>query len=107
MATIARKSSKRSQSLIDKTKSIFFSSRGFPIILTFTVLAILFVLFRMKTVELDYQVNFLNKEIEEVIVENKDLKARKAKLMSVDRLRAMATKHGLSQPKQNQIIVVP
>lgn len=107
MATIARKSSKRSQSLIDKTKFIFFSSRGFPIILTFTVLAILFVLFRMKTVELDYQVNFLNKEIDEVIVENKDLKARKAKLMSVDKLRAMANKHGLSQPKQNQIIVVP
>lgn len=107
MATMARKSPRRSLSLIEKTKSIFFSSRGFPIILTFTVLAIMFVLFRMKTVELDYQVNFLNKEIEEVVVENKDLKARKAKLMSVDKLRAMAQKHGLSQPKQNQIIVVP
>tara|TARA_R110002049_G_scaffold260900_1_gene436983 strand:+ start:4170 stop:4490 length:321 start_codon:yes stop_codon:yes gene_type:complete len=106
MATVRRKA-KSSQNLIDKTKAIFFSSRGFPIILTFTVLAILFVLFRMKTVELDYQVNYLNKEIEEIVVENKDLKARKAKLMSVDKLRAMAQRHGLSQPKQNQIIVVP
>ncbi len=106
MATVRRKV-KGTQGLIEKTKSIFFSSRGFPIILTFTVLAILFVLFRMKTVELDYQVNYLNKEIDEVVVENKDLKARKAKLMSVDKLRAMAQRHGLSQPKQNQIIVVP
>ena len=39
--------------------------------------------------------------------ENKDLKARKARLMSVDRLRSMAKQHGLAQPKQNQIIVVP
>lgn len=106
MATMTRKA-RSSQSLIDKTKAIFFSSRGFPIILTFTVLAVLFVLFRMKGVELDYQVNIVNKDIEEVSVENKDLKARKARLMSVDRLRSMAKQHGLAQPKQNQIIVVP
>ncbi len=84
MATMTRKA-RGSQSLIDKTKAIFFSSKGFPIILTFTVLAILFVLFRMKGVELDYQVNYINKEIDEVSVENKDLKARKARLMSVDK----------------------
>lgn len=106
MATMTRKA-RGSQSLIDKTKAIFFSSRGFPIILTFTVLAILFVLFRMKGVELDYQVNFLNKEIDEISVENKDLKARKARLMSVEKLRTMAKRHGLVQPRQNQIIVVP
>lgn len=106
MATMTRKA-RGSQSLIDKTKAIFFSSRGFPIILTFTVLAILFVLFRMKGVELDYQVNFLNKEIDEISVENKDLKARKARLMSVEKLRTMAKRHGLAQPRQNQIIVVP
>lgn len=106
MATIARKA-RSSQSLIEKTKTIFFSSRGFPIILTFTVLAVLFVLFRMKGVELDYQINIVNKEIDEVSVENKELKARKARLMSVERLRSMAKQHGLAQPKQNQIIVVP
>ena len=106
MATMTRKA-RGSQSLIEKTKAIFFSSRGFPIILTFTILAVLFVLFRMKGVELDYQVNIVNKDIEEISVENKDLKARRARLMSVDRLRSMAKQHGLSQPKQNQIIVVP
>mgnify|MGYP003642594968 CR=1 FL=1 len=106
MATMTRKA-RGSQSLIDKTKAIFFSSRGFPIILTFTVLAILFVLFRMKGVELDYQVNYINKEIDEISVENKDLKARKARLMSVDKLRDMAKTHGLAQPRQNQIIVIP
>ena len=70
-------------------------------------MAILFVLFRMKSVEIDYKVSDVNKDIEKVMLENKELKAKKAKMLSVKSLKKMAKNHGLSQPKQDQIIVIP
>lgn len=61
----------------------------------------------MKGVELDYKITSVNKDIEKVVLDNKELKARKARLLSVKRLRKMASKYQLRQPKQNQIIVLP
>lgn len=40
----------------EKVKNIIFSTQGLPIFLSFTTVAILFVLFRMKNVEMDYQI---------------------------------------------------
>ncbi len=90
----------------EKIKSVLFSSQGLPIFLNFAGLAILFVLFRMKSIELDYKLTDENRKIENLVVLNKDLKAKKAKLLSVDQLRKMARKHKLKRPKQSQIIAI-
>jgi hypothetical protein len=101
-----KKTSEKFQ-LGNKIKEIVFSSRGFPIFLSFTTLAILFVLFRMKNVEMDYKISKTNRDIEKVLLDNKELKAKNARMLSTERLRRLATAHHLDQPKQDQIIVIP
>lgn len=90
-----------------KIKEVVFSSKGFPIFLSFTTLAILFVLFRMKNVEMDYKISKSNRDIEKVLLDNKELKAKSARMLSTDKLRRLALAHNLDQPKQDQIIVIP
>ncbi|EQC42893.1 hypothetical protein M899_0069 [Bacteriovorax sp. BSW11_IV] len=91
----------------EQLKKIFLSSQGLPIFLTISIIGILFVLFRMKGVELNYNITSINRDIEQVVVEGKELKARKARMLSVNNLRKMAKKFDLSEPKQHQIIVIP
>lgn len=102
----AKRSAEKIQ-LGKKLKEIIFSSQGFPIFLSFTSLAILFVLFRMKNVEMDYKISKTNKEIEKVMLDNKELKAKRARMLSSDKLRKLASAHNLDQPKQEQVIVIP
>jgi len=85
----------------------FENSQGYPILVTITFLAILIVLCRMKTLEVDYSINDTNKEIDRSVVENKDLKAKHAKLLSSDSLRRMAKKHDFNLPTQQQVLVIP
>ncbi|MFT6068781.1 MAG: cell division protein FtsL [Bacteriovoracaceae bacterium] len=98
---------KRKIQISNRLKETFFSSQGLPLSLAFITISILFVLFRMKGVELDYKVNEVNSKIEKHLLENKELKAKKAKMLSTKNLRHMASKHSLKQPTQKQIIVVP
>lgn len=104
---MASKKSSENLQLGKKIKEIIFSSQGFPIFLSFTTLAILFVLFRMKNVEMDYTISKTNREIEKVVMDNKELKAKKARMLSAEKLRKLAMAHNLDQPKQDQIIVIP
>lgn len=90
-----------------KVKEVIFSSQGLPIFLSFTTLAILFVLFRMKNVEMDYKISKSNRDIEKVLLDNKELKAKNARMLSTEKLRRLAAAHNLDQPKQDQIIVIP
>lgn len=99
--------SKKKIKISEKLKDTLFSSQGLPLSLAFITISILFVLFRMKGVELDYRVNEVNSKIEKRLLENKELKAKKAKLLSTKNLRNMATAHSLKQPTQKQIIIVP
>jgi len=107
LATASRRSKASSINPATALKNIIFSNQVFPFVLTFFVLGLLFVLFRMKGVELDYKITSVNKDIERVTLDNKELKAKKARLLSVNRLRKMASKYGLKQPRQKQIIVLP
>ncbi|MDD0854666.1 hypothetical protein HBN50_16250 [Halobacteriovorax sp. GB3] len=116
MAQTKRKAKSKSKSKAESTiglkvkeqlKKIFLSSQGLPIVLTISIIGILFVLFRMKGVELNYKITSLNKDIEKVVVEGKELKAQKARLLSIKSLTKMARKYNLSEPKQHQIIVIP
>lgn len=90
-----------------KIKELILSTKGFPIFLSITALAVLLVLFRMKKVEMDYAITRTNKEIEKVLFDNKELKAKKARMLSAEKLRKLAAVHKLDQPKQEQIIVIP
>jgi hypothetical protein len=103
----AKGKSKDSFAWIGNLKDILFSTKGLPFFLTFTTLAVLFVLIRMKNVEKDYQIAKTNKDIEKVLLDNKELKAKKARMLSSDKLRKLASIHHLEQPKQDQIIVIP
>lgn len=93
--------------LYQTIKKTFFSSQGFSLFLTLTILGIMFVLFRMKNLELDYNMSSIKKSIDKVTLENKELRAVRASLLSTDRLRKMAKKHSFQQPKQEQIIIIP
>lgn len=92
--------------IIEKIKSFILSAKVLPLVLVFTLTGFLFVMFRMKSLELDYKISGVNKEIKAKILDNKELKAKKAKLLSVKNLRRMASKFKFSEPNQEQIIVI-
>ncbi len=94
-------------STIAGIRRILFSSQGLPIFLTAFVLGILFVLFRMQGIELDYEFVDVKKRIDRANLESKTLNAQKARALSVKSLRMLAKKYRLSEPKDNQIIVIP
>lgn len=110
MATVSRKRAVRKPAeseLKKKVKAIFFSAQGLPIFLSLIVITVLFVLFRMKTVEMNYKIAAISKDIEKVKIEGKELKAKKAKHLSVKNLRKLARTYKLQQPKKHQLIVIP
>lgn len=82
------------------------NAQSFPFIMSVTVLAILFVLFRMKGIEQDYAYNELSIQIQKAKNESKDLMAKKAYKLSLHNLRQLAVKHNLNEPTQEQIIVI-
>ena len=88
-------------------KEFFLSSQGFSILLVLCIMAIFLVLFRMKTVELDYEIARINKLVKKKRQEGRDLRAKRAKMLSIRNLRAMARKYNLNEPEQKQIIVIP
>lgn len=92
---------------LNAVKRVIFSSQGFPIFLTLVMMAFLFVVFRMKVIEFEDRISKMNDDIDKVTRENKRLKAAKAKLLSPVRLKQLARQYDLSEPKQEQIILVP
>jgi hypothetical protein len=84
-----------------------FNPKALPFTLTFTTLAILFVGFRMKGIEQAYSVNTIESDIRKAVIRNKELKAERARDMSVPRLREFAVKYELKEPGPEQIILIP
>lgn len=93
----------------NKFKSIknFIHSNSMPLIITMTTVAILFVLIRMKGIEQDYEYNEISKIHKNEKDDNKELKAYKAKLLSVKNLKSFSNKFKLKEPKDNQVIIIP
>jgi hypothetical protein len=98
---------RKKKTITETLKEAIFSSQGFPILLTFSVIGVLFVLFRMKSIELDYKISEIDKERNKIEMEGKEIKATKARLLSVKNLRKLARKYDLKQPSSKQIIVIP
>jgi cell division protein FtsL len=84
-----------------------FNPKALPFTLTFTTLAVLFIGFRMKGIEQAYQLNSIESEIDKVSIESKELKAQRAREMSVHKLREFAVKYDLKEPGPEQIILIP
>lgn len=84
-----------------------FNSHTLPLIFTISVLGIFFVLIRMKGVEQDYQYNDLAKKITLQKTENKELKAKRARELSVKNLKAYADKYELNEPDEKHVIIIP
>src|SRR5690606_21894547 len=84
-----------------------FNPKALPFTLTFTTLAILFVGFRMKGIEQAYLLNNIESDIDKASIRNKELKAHRAREMSVPRLREFAVKYDLKEPGPEQIILIP
>ncbi|MGE3608911.1 MAG: hypothetical protein AB7I27_04940 [Bacteriovoracaceae bacterium] len=84
-----------------------FNPKALPFTLTFTTLAVLFVGFRMKGIEQAYQLNNIQNDIQKSIIRNKELKAQRAREMSVPRLREFAVRYDLKEPGPEQIILIP
>lgn len=91
----------------NRVLEFFFSPKALPFTLTFTTLAVLFVGFRMKGIEQAYQVNNIQTDIHKSIIRNKELKAQRAREMSVPRLREFAVRYDLKEPGPEQIILIP
>jgi hypothetical protein len=81
--------------------------KALPFTLTFTTLAVLFVGFRMKGIEQAYSLNNIEQDIQKATIRNKELKAQRAREMSVPRLREFAVKYDLKEPGPEQIILIP
>jgi cell division protein FtsL len=93
--------------LFSRIKNFIFSSQGLPIILVYLTLGVLFVLFRMKSIEMDYRLVEVNQEISKKNLQERELSAKTAELLSTSNLRELARKYNLKQPKQDQIILIP
>ncbi|MES2528423.1 MAG: hypothetical protein V4598_15175 [Bdellovibrionota bacterium] len=84
-----------------------FNPQALPFTLTFTILAVAFVGFRMKGIEQAYELNNIENDIQKAIIRNKELKAMRAREMSVPKLREFAVKYDLKEPGPEQIILIP
>ena len=84
-----------------------FNPQALPFTLCFTILAVLFVAFRMKGIEQAYALNHINSDIQKAVINNKELKAQRARSMSVPKLREFAAQYGLKEPGPEQIILIP
>jgi len=91
----------------NRVLDFFFNPRALPYSLSFITLSVLFVGFRMKGIEQAYEINKLEIEIEKSVIQNKELKAHRAREMSVQKLREFAVKYDLKEPGPEQIIFIP
>lgn len=94
-------------SLTNKVKNFFLNSKAMPLVFAFSVIGIMFVLIRMKGVEQDYTFNELEKRVKIQQLQNKELKAQKARHLSMKKLRAIADKFDLNEPDEKRIIIIP
>jgi hypothetical protein len=91
----------------NKVLQTLIQPRVLPFTLTFSCMAVLFVTIRMKSIEQAYQLDGLTNAMDKAIVENKELKAQRARMLSVQRLRDYAEKFNLKEPGPEQIILIP
>jgi cell division protein FtsL len=83
------------------------TSQTFPLICVLGTLGVMFVLIRMKGLEQDYRYSDITKKIKIQETENKELKAERARMLSIKNLKGFATKYKLKEPDEKHIIIIP
>lgn len=61
----------------------------------------------MKGIEQDYKLNEIQKIVDIHKIKNKELKAIKARELSIKKLKAYAKKYNLQEPDDKRIIIIP
>lgn len=84
-----------------------FTSQTLPLIFVVSILGIMFVLIRMKGIEQDYKYNEIAKRISVQKIQNKELKANRARELSVKKLKAYAKDYNLNEPDEKRVIIIP
>ena len=78
-----------------------------PLVFVLSTIGILFVLIRMKGIEQDYKFNEVAKQIKIERLENKELKAQRARMLSIKKLKSFSKKFDLKEPDEKHIIIIP
>lgn len=107
MRRATRRTNTKSNLFTSITSRLFTNSKILSHVISFSTLGILFVLIRMKGVEQDYKFNDLTKKIQMATIEDKELRAEKANLLSINNLRRFAIKFNLKEPDEKHIVIVP
>lgn len=98
---------KKENEIITFLNQFVLNAKTLPIVISFSILGVLFVLIRMKGVEQDYKLNEIVKRTKVLQIENKELKATKASVLSVKKLKGFAKKNKLKEPDEKHIIIIP
>jgi hypothetical protein len=61
----------------------------------------------MKGIEQNYKLNEIQKVVDIHKIKNKELKALKARELSIKKLKAYAKKFDLAEPDDKRIIIIP
>ena len=92
---------------ISSIASFLKKGNNIGILVFFLFTCLLAVVFRMKSVEQDYQLSEKRKEVRKLREVNKALKADRARSLSTKNLSRLAKLHKMKEPSQKQIILVP
>jgi hypothetical protein len=104
---VVRRARKKQDPLVKKIKESLVNSQTLPLIFVVSVIGIMFVLIRMKGIEQDYKFNDIQKRVSIQQIQNKELKAKRARQLSMKKLKAYAKKFNLSEPDEKRIIIIP
>lgn len=104
---MVRKAKKKQNAFLKYISEKFFNTQTLPLVFVVSVLGILFVLFRMKGIEQDYKYNEIAKRIKVQQIQNKELKAKRARELSVKKLKGYAVKYELEEPSEKKVIIIP
>ena len=104
---VRRSTRKKQNAFLKYISDKLFTSQTLPLIFVVSVLGIMFVLIRMKGIEQDYKYNELAKRVKVQHIQNKELKAKRARELSVKKLKAYAKEYKLNEPDEKRIIIIP
>lgn len=104
---MVRRARKKQNIIVKFISDRVITSQTLPLIFVVSILGVMFVLIRMKGIEQDYKYNEIAKRIKVQKIQNKELKAKRARELSVKKLKAYAKKFKLSEPDEKRIIIVP
>lgn len=104
---VVRRARKKTNPALKYISEKVITSQTLPLIFVISIIGIMFVLIRMKGVEQDYKYNEIAKRIKVQKIQNKELKAKRARELSVKRLKSYAKKFKLNEPDEKRVIIIP